>query len=56
MKAALIYPPLLAARRKSLTLRNVAFRGRHLDIAVRRDAHGRAVLSMTTLPTTGSSP
>jgi len=48
------YPPMLPAHWKSLTLRNLVFRGQHYDIAVRRDADGKPVLSMTALPSTGN--
>jgi trehalose/maltose hydrolase-like predicted phosphorylase len=34
------YPPVLPATWSSLTLRNIAFRGQHLDIRVARDAAG----------------
>ncbi|TAM98705.1 MAG: glycoside hydrolase family 65 protein [Rhodanobacteraceae bacterium] len=35
------YPPLLPSRWKSLTLKNVTFRGKHYDITVDRDANGK---------------
>jgi len=41
------YPPLLPPAWRGFTLRHVALRGRHYDIAVRRGADGRAVLSRT---------
>ena len=39
------YPPTLPAQWKSLTLRNVAFRGKHYDIAVERGTDGKAKLT-----------
>jgi trehalose/maltose hydrolase-like predicted phosphorylase len=39
------YPPTLPATWTSLTLRNVAFRGQHLDIRVARDATGAVRLT-----------
>lgn len=41
------YPPVLPAEWKSVTLENVAFRGKRFDIAVSRDAGGRVVLKRT---------
>ncbi|HEX8777836.1 MAG TPA: glycoside hydrolase family 65 protein, partial [Rhodanobacter sp.] len=51
---ALAYPPMLPAHWTALTLRHVTFRNRHYDIAVRRGADGKPVLSMTATPSTGS--
>ena len=48
------YPPMLPARWSALTLRDLAFRGRHYDVRVQRDADGKPVLSMTALPSTGN--
>jgi cellobiose phosphorylase len=39
------YPPVLPASWSSLTLRNIAFRGQHLDIRVARDAAGTVRLT-----------
>ena len=39
------YPPTLPAQWKSLTLKNVSFRGKHYDIAVERGADGKAKLT-----------
>ena len=39
------YPPLLAPAWKSMTLKNVAFRGKHYDIRVDRDASDKVRLS-----------
>jgi trehalose/maltose hydrolase-like predicted phosphorylase len=41
------YPPVLPDGWKSLTLRNVEFRGRHYDIAIARDAGGKVRLTRT---------
>jgi hypothetical protein len=38
------YAPVLPATWKALTLRNVQFRGQHLDIRIERDAGGKAWL------------
>ncbi|HEY6515658.1 MAG TPA: glycosyl hydrolase family 65 protein [Steroidobacteraceae bacterium] len=42
------YPPVLPKRWRSLTLRNVAFRGRRFDIRITRDSAGRARLSQAS--------
>jgi trehalose/maltose hydrolase-like predicted phosphorylase len=39
------YAPLLPAAWKSLTLRDVTFRGQHYDVVVARDASGRVALT-----------
>jgi len=39
------YPPMLPPAWTSVTLRNVAFRGKRYDITIRRDAHGKPVLT-----------
>jgi len=39
------YPPVLPAGWKSLTLRNLAFRGQHYDVVVSRDAAGKVRLT-----------
>lgn len=49
------YPPMLPARWKSLTLRDVTFRNRHIDITVRRGANGKPALSLTTIRSTGDT-
>jgi protein-glucosylgalactosylhydroxylysine glucosidase len=41
------YAPVLPPPWKSLTLRRVAFRGKLYDIAITRDAHGKARLTRT---------
>jgi trehalose/maltose hydrolase-like predicted phosphorylase len=41
------YPPMLPHGWKSLTLTNVAFRGRHFDITLDRDASGNPRLQRT---------
>ena len=43
------YPPVLPDAWKSVTLRNIAFRGKRYDIVVSRDASGKALLKRTTL-------
>src|SRR5882724_5075605 len=43
------YPPVLPDTWKSLTLRNVEFRGRHYDIIVSRDGAGKVRLRRTPL-------
>lgn len=43
------YPPVLPPGWKSLTLKNIMFRGRHYDITIDRDASGRARLHRTPL-------
>lgn len=43
------YPPVLPDAWKSVTLKNVAFRGTHYDIVVSRDAGGKVVLKRTPL-------
>jgi len=44
-----VYRPVLPDTWKSLTLKNVEFRGRHYDIAVSRDAAGKVRLTRTAL-------
>ncbi len=39
------YPPMLPPQWQSLTLKNVAFRGRRYDITIRRDADGKPRLT-----------
>jgi trehalose/maltose hydrolase-like predicted phosphorylase len=39
------YPPVLPAGWKSLTLKNLAFRGQHYDVVVSRDAGGKVRLT-----------
>ena len=39
------YPPVLPPEWKSLTLKNIAFRGNHYDIVIDRDADGEARLN-----------
>ena len=39
------YAPVLPAQWKSLTLKNVAFRGQHFDVVVNRDAAGKVRLT-----------
>ena len=39
------YAPVLPAKWKSLTLKNVAFRGQHFDVVVSRDAAGKVRLT-----------
>ena len=39
------YPPVLPAGWKSVTLKNLAFRGQHYDVVVSRDAGGKARLT-----------
>ena len=41
------YPPMLPPPWKSLTLRRIAFRGKYYDIAITRDADGKATLTRT---------
>ncbi|MGH8115017.1 MAG: glycoside hydrolase family 65 protein, partial [Rhodanobacteraceae bacterium] len=38
------YPPVLPAGWKSMTLKNVTFRGKHYDIVIDRDASGKPQL------------
>jgi trehalose/maltose hydrolase-like predicted phosphorylase len=38
------YPPVLPSAWKSLTLKNISFRGQHLDVVVERDAGGQVRL------------
>ena len=38
------YPPVLPDAWKSLTLKNITFRGQHFDIVVERDASGQVGL------------
>jgi len=45
-----VYRPVLPDSWRSLTLKNLSFRGRHYDIVVSRDAAGRVQLSRTALP------
>jgi trehalose/maltose hydrolase-like predicted phosphorylase len=40
-----VYPPVLPAAWKSLTLRNIAFRGQHYDVLIARDPGGRVTLT-----------
>ena len=42
------YAPVLPAKWKSLTLKNVAFRGQHFDVVVSRDAAGKVRLTRQT--------
>ncbi|HET9329062.1 MAG TPA: glycosyl hydrolase family 65 protein [Steroidobacteraceae bacterium] len=42
------YAPVLPAKWKSLTLKNVAFRGQHFDVIVSRDAAGKVRLTRQT--------
>lgn len=42
------YAPVLPAKWKSLTLKNVAFRGQHFDVVVGRDAAGKVRLTRQT--------
>ncbi len=44
-----VYRPVLPDSWKSLTLRNVQFRGRHFDIVVSRDGSGKIRLTRTAL-------
>jgi trehalose/maltose hydrolase-like predicted phosphorylase len=41
------YAPALPPQWKSLTLKHIAFRGKHYDIVINRDANGRAKLTRT---------
>jgi trehalose/maltose hydrolase-like predicted phosphorylase len=41
------YAPALPPQWKSLTLKNIAFRGKHYDIVISRDANGKAKLTRT---------
>lgn len=43
------YPPMLPARWRSLTLKHVVFRGKPLDITLRRDAGGNVTITRHTL-------
>jgi trehalose/maltose hydrolase-like predicted phosphorylase len=43
------YAPVLPPEWKSLTLKNIAFRGQHCDIVIDRDASGRTRLSRKIL-------
>jgi protein-glucosylgalactosylhydroxylysine glucosidase len=43
------YAPQLPPNWKSLTLKNITFRGKHYDIRVERDASGKAKLTRTAL-------
>jgi protein-glucosylgalactosylhydroxylysine glucosidase len=43
------YAPLLPPQWKSMTLKNIAFRGRRYDITIDRDAGGRVKLTRTAL-------
>jgi len=42
------YPPLLPPGWKSMTLKDITFRGMHYDIVVGRDARGKVTLTRTT--------
>jgi len=44
-----VYRPVLPDTWKSLTLKNVVFRGRHYDIVVNRDGAGQVRLTRTLL-------
>jgi protein-glucosylgalactosylhydroxylysine glucosidase len=41
------YPPVLPQAWRSLTLKNLSFRGRRLDVRVARDADGAVRLTRT---------
>jgi protein-glucosylgalactosylhydroxylysine glucosidase len=41
------YPPVLPSNWRALTLRNVQFRGKHLDVRIERDASGKVHLART---------
>jgi cellobiose phosphorylase len=43
------YAPVLPPEWKSMTLKNVSFRGQHFDITIDRDANGRATLTRKAL-------
>ena len=43
------YAPVLPAEWKSMTLKNIAFRGQHYDITIDRDAAGRVKLTRKAL-------
>jgi trehalose/maltose hydrolase-like predicted phosphorylase len=45
-----VYRPVLPDSWRSLTLKNLSFRGQHYDIVVSRDAAGKVQLSRTVLP------
>ena len=40
-----VYPPVLPPGWRSLTLKNLAFRGQHFDVVVSRDAAGKVRLT-----------
>jgi protein-glucosylgalactosylhydroxylysine glucosidase len=46
------YPPVLPPEWKSMTLRDIVFRGRHYDVTIDRDSGGRARLTRRALMTT----
>jgi protein-glucosylgalactosylhydroxylysine glucosidase len=46
------YPPVLPPEWKSMTLKDIVFRGRHYDVAIDRDSGGRARLTRTVRTTT----
>jgi trehalose/maltose hydrolase-like predicted phosphorylase len=43
------YAPVLPAEWKSMTLKDIAFRGQHYDVTIERDAGGRAKLTRKAL-------
>ncbi|HZX72709.1 MAG TPA: glycoside hydrolase family 65 protein [Rhodanobacter sp.] len=43
------YPPVLPPTWKSMTLKNITFRGRHYDITIDRDASGKTILTRKAL-------
>jgi trehalose/maltose hydrolase-like predicted phosphorylase len=43
------YAPVLPPAWKSMTLTDIAFRGKHYDITIDRDANGRATLTRKAL-------
>jgi trehalose/maltose hydrolase-like predicted phosphorylase len=43
------YAPVLPPEWKSMTLKDIAFRGQHFDITIDRDASGRATLTRKAL-------
>jgi trehalose/maltose hydrolase-like predicted phosphorylase len=45
-----VYRPVLPDSWRSLTLKNLSFRGKHYDVVVSRDASGKVQLSRTLLP------
>jgi trehalose/maltose hydrolase-like predicted phosphorylase len=44
-----VYAPVLPPQWKSMTLKNIAFRGKHFDVTIDRDAGGRARLTRKEL-------